>query len=306
MRVFRFALAALALLLPRPALAQLAPTFKPGVSISATNPGPVQIMCWSGTDFYQCNPTGGGGGGGGGGDASAYNQTSQITLETAIRDRIGDTSSPASGSLTQLVRALTTQIGTPLQAGGSVSLSGTLPAFAATPTFNIGTAPSLTIGSSALPTGAATAARQDTQTAAITATTGTPGSTAPASGQQVGGVGPSGNLRVFGTGTNGGLIPAQGIVASTRTTLTANSSTLISAQVSTRIAMTVFPEAATTAPIYVCTTQTTSCSATSYDFLIPSGTGAGSTYTPIFATNGTLYAYSTATAVVVVNNWTAQ
>lgn len=61
---------------------------------------------------------------------------------------------------------------------GTVGLSGALPGFASTPTFNLGTAPALTIGSSALPSGAATASGQATNTAAITATQATPGTLA--------------------------------------------------------------------------------------------------------------------------------
>lgn len=76
----------------------------------------------------------GGGGGGGGGDASAANQTSQITLETAIRDQIGGAiSSPATYTTNYWLKTINATLGTPLQAGGSVSLAGTLPAFASPP-----------------------------------------------------------------------------------------------------------------------------------------------------------------------------
>lgn len=52
--------------------------------------------------------------------------------------------------------ALLTALGSPFQAGGSVGLSGTLPAFAATPTFNVGAL-----------NGAATSAKQDTLLTAL-------------------------------------------------------------------------------------------------------------------------------------------
>jgi len=73
---------------------------------------------------------------------------------TATKQDTGNT------ALTQIATAL----GSPLQAGGSIGntafgISGTLPAFAATPTFNLGTL-----------NGAATSAKQDTIAAAVTAT----------------------------------------------------------------------------------------------------------------------------------------
>jgi hypothetical protein len=89
-----------------------------------------------------------GGGGGGGGDASAANQV--IT-----NNRIGDlVVSPAQYSLADRLKTINTTLGTPFQVGGSIGntafgISGTLPAFASTPTFNLGTL-----------NGAATAANQ--------------------------------------------------------------------------------------------------------------------------------------------------
>lgn len=70
-----------------------------------------------------------------------------------------DTASTAggTGSVSAKLRLMTTQLGTinttlgsPFQAGGSIGntsfgISGTLPAFAATPTFNIGTAPTIAV-----------------------------------------------------------------------------------------------------------------------------------------------------------------
>jgi len=67
--------------------------------------------------------TGGGGGGGGGGDASAANQTTQIAAEQLIAARVGDTASPAAGTLLARLAALLTALGSPLQAGGTVNVA---------------------------------------------------------------------------------------------------------------------------------------------------------------------------------------
>lgn len=162
---------------------------------------------------------------------------------------------------------------------------------------------------SPLSTGAATSALQtsgNTSLAALSGTVNAVGATAPANAQQVGGIDTAGFTRPVRTDSRGGLAPAQGIVASTRTTLTASTSTAIeAAAVPARIGISVFAEATLTAPVFLCTTQTTACSATSYDFLIPSGAGAGTVYSFIFATTGRTYAYSTAAQVVVLNSWTA-
>lgn len=86
--------------------------------------------------------SGGGGGGGGGGDASAANQ---VTGNTSLASIDGKT--PALGqalaSASTPVVLPATQI-TALTPPTSVGISGTLPAFTTTPTFNIGTAPNLT------------------------------------------------------------------------------------------------------------------------------------------------------------------
>lgn len=106
----------------------------------------------------------GGGGGGGGGDASAANQSVQITAANLTNTRIGDITTPATGTTNYRLGLISTTLGTissqinsPFQAGGSIGntafgISGTLPAFASTPTFNLGTL-----------NGAATAANQTTE-----------------------------------------------------------------------------------------------------------------------------------------------
>lgn len=137
-----------------------------------------------------------------------------------------------------------------------------------------------------LPAGAATAANQGTANASLASI-----ATSAAQGRDSG----------------GRLLPGQGVVTSTRTTLTASIATPIEAAgVSARIGAVVTVEAAPTAPIFLCTTQATSCSATAYDFLIASGVAAGTSYTFLFATTGRLYAYSTAATPVILNSWTGQ
>jgi hypothetical protein len=108
--------------------------------------------------------------------ATAANQASQITQETAIATGVGTPADAAwtSGSGTEI--AILKNIATnQMQAsGGSVSLSGLLPAYSATPTFNIGT-----LG------GGATAANQAlslTQETISASALGTPSDTAWVSG----------------------------------------------------------------------------------------------------------------------------
>lgn len=61
------------------------------------------------------------GGGGGGGDASAANQASQITIETAISAALGSaTASPAANTLADRLKTINTTLGSPFQAGGSI------------------------------------------------------------------------------------------------------------------------------------------------------------------------------------------
>lgn len=99
----------------------------------------------------------------------------------------------------------------------------------------------------------------------------------------------------------------QGAVTTTRTTLAASTATALEAAgVAARSGESFTAEAALAANVYICTTQTTGCSATNYDFLIPSGAGAGTVYTALMGTTGRLYAYSTGTPVIVLNSWTAQ
>lgn len=256
------------------------------IAVSTAAPLPVAIV------------SGGGGGGGGSGDASASNQTTQITAANLTNTRLGDITAPAAGSVNARLEAMRALL------AGTLAVSGPL-----TDAQLRATALPISVASLPLPTGAATAANQATGNASlatIAGHVGATGSASPSTAAYVGGVGPNGNLRGVAVDTRGGLVPGQGVVASTRTTLTASTATLIGAAGSTRVGVTVQVEAALTANLHICSTQTTSCSATSYDFLIPSGATAGTSYTFLFATTGTIYAFSTGTPVVVLNSWTAQ
>lgn len=146
-----------------------------------------------------------GGGGGGGGDASAANQTTQITAEQAVQSGIGAAADAAAtqgstGSVNAKLRTVTSQLNTgntstasvdtktPALVSGRVPVDGSgvtqpvsnaslpLPAGASTETtlsslnskvtaVNTG---AVTVSSSALPTGAATAAKQPALGTAVT------------------------------------------------------------------------------------------------------------------------------------------
>jgi hypothetical protein len=139
--------------------------------------------------------SGGGTGGGGGGDASAANQSAGLARQGALDDAPvtdpaaaatqiaaakgvlvlagaraeeapGSDTAPSglNGRLQRIAQRLTTLIaalGNPFQSGDSIgntgfAINGTLPAFASTPTFNLGSL-----------NGAATAAKQDATIAAL-------------------------------------------------------------------------------------------------------------------------------------------
>jgi len=94
--------------------------------------------------------------------------------------------------IAQRITSLITALGSPFQAGGSIGntsfgISGTLPAFASTPTFNIGTAPTLTVSGTVTANlgtlnGAATAANQTSVIGTVAA------GTAASNSELVGGV----------------------------------------------------------------------------------------------------------------------
>ncbi len=76
----------------------------------------------------------------------------------------------------QLQQAEITALGSLLQAGGSVGISGSLPGFATTPTFNIGTAPAFILGAGSAKIGTVDTVVQGTATdigATVSAATAT-------------------------------------------------------------------------------------------------------------------------------------
>ncbi|QCB41035.1 hypothetical protein E5673_01335 [Sphingomonas sp. PAMC26645] len=100
----------------------------------------------------------GGSGGGGSGDASALNQTTQITAEQAIRDRIGALTSPVSGSTNWLLTDIRTAlVGTLTVGTHSVTQSGTWNVVVS----NLPATQPISAAMLPLPAGAATSARQD-------------------------------------------------------------------------------------------------------------------------------------------------
>lgn len=135
----------------------------------------------------------------------------------------------------------------------------------------------------------------------------TNGSAAPATVSPVAGSDGT-SARSLRTDNRGGLAPAQAVVTTTRTTLSASTATRISAAgaVAGRIGATVQFETSPGAAVFICVgSQGSACSATNYDFIVPSGAGIGTTYTPLFASTTEVWAYSTGTPTVVFNSWVA-
>lgn len=135
----------------------------------------------------------------------------------------------------------------------------------------------------------------------------TVGSTYPTTVSPDSGKNPStGNTVALSLGSDGGQIPTQAAPATTRTTLTASTATLIDTGHTTRIAIEIQTEVALTAPVFICFTQLTACSATSYDKLLPIG-AAGELYTPPFSPTGTAYAFTTQSGVILTSaSWFSQ
>ncbi len=273
---------ALAFLLPCAAIAQ---STLPGTPIKAPAgflPG-TAIYCDDGTGkAILCNFASNGGGGSAG-DPSSTGTPGAGAPATVSMLGVYD------GSAVRRMLADT--------AGRAIVNINSLPALPA------GTA---TIGTVNLGAGGLGTSGSPIYTAPTVSAIGVVGNTAPGNATEIGGVGPSGSLRAVATDTGGRLLPAQGAVASIRTALTASTATSISGAVAGRVGLSISTEAALTANVFICTTQATTCSATNYDFLLPSGAGAGTIYTSLFAPIGTVYAFSTGTPTLVVNNWSAQ
>lgn len=132
----------------------------------------------------------------------------------------------------------------------------------------------------------------------------TPGTTNNVS---ISGLNPASSQQQLKVGTNGGILPAQAVPTTTRTTLTASTATAIDTTRSTRVAIEVQSETTLTANLYLCFSQTTSCSATVYDKLIPSGATSGVLYTAPFGMTNAVYAYTTQSSVVLTSaSWLPQ
>jgi hypothetical protein len=274
------------------------------VKKATTTAAPSTISNQRGTyDMVWCqNCTGGSGGGG---DASAANQSTQITAVNLTNTILGAvTASPTQYTIADRLKTLSTALGSPFQAGGSIGntafgISGTLPAFASTPTFNLGTL-----------NGAATSALQttgNTSLGTIAGAVATTGSAIPTTGLLAIGKDQSGNARGIATSTNGGLMPGQAAPTSTRTAISASTITTIDSARSGRVGLTVQVEAVLTANLFLCANgQSGTCSATVYDAMVPSGASAGTIYTFIFAPTGAIYAFTTGTPTVNTTSWLAQ
>jgi hypothetical protein len=112
-----------------------------------------------------CDDTFAGGGGGGGGGGGPVTAVSGAYAAGSITD-LGSGASPAQYTVNYNLNQIRMTLGSPFQAGGLIGntafgISGTLPGFASTPTFNLGTSPNLTFtntGFNALQGGAANSA----------------------------------------------------------------------------------------------------------------------------------------------------
>jgi len=231
--------------------------------------------------------------GGGGGSLSAKaNASPQTSTEGATTD-------PLSMDLSRNLRVLDATVAAKLDAliaASSDTSSSAVKIDQTTP----GTTNGVQVNSSALPTGAATSAAQATLNGCL----GTVGSTAPTCGMNVTGTGPSGNARSLQTSTSGGLLPGQASPTSTRTAVTASTATQVDSARSTRLLATVQLDGSPTAAVYICFTQTTSCSATVYDIKVASGAVDATIYTAPFGSTSAIYVYTTASGVTVnVSSW---
>lgn len=158
--------------------------------------------------------------------------------------------------------------------------------------------------------GDASAANQTTQIARATTlanTVSAKGATAPTTAQAIAGFDPAGLARGFATGANGGLLPGQAApVTPAPVAITVSTATPIDIARPTRIGLTIQTETAPTAIVYLCLAGQTNCSATVHDMVIPSGSGIGTLFTPLFAPTGAIYAFSTAAVTLTPSSWIAQ
>lgn len=89
--------------------------------------------------------------------------------------------------------------------------------------------------------------------------------------------------------------------------VSANTVTLLSAATALRIGFSVQVETVTTAPIYLCANgQSTTCSATVHDAMIPTGAGVGTEYFFGWPSVGAYYAVSTAAVTLTPHSVVSQ
>jgi hypothetical protein len=258
-------------------------------------------------------------------DASASNQASQIAIETAIRDRIGDSiATPAANTIADRLKTISSSAAALSAVEGSTAdaaYSGTGPgsnnailkAILAQTTSTVVTPISIdhtTPGTTdaVVVNGVATAAGQATLNAAV----GTPGLSAAGSAVQVQGTDGT-NGQILRTSSNGGLVPAQATPVSISTPLTANTITQIDNGLTTgqrngRLLLTVQLDGAPGASVYLCLAgQSTTCSVSNYDVKVASGAADATLYTAPFGTTNAIYAFTTASGVKLnVSSWVAQ
>lgn len=282
----------------------------------------------------------------GGGDASSANQASQITIETATRDRIGDAvASPAANTLGDRLKTIATNTlstatsaaaiattdaliqtntatvsavegtiyDTPYSGSGAGTNNAILKAILAQTSSNAVTPVSIdhtTPGTTdaVVVNGVATAAGQGVLNASV----GTPGSAAAGSAIQVQGTDGT-NGRALKTSSNGGLVPAQAAPISINTPLTASTIMQIDSGLTTdqrngRLLVTVQLDGVPGGIVYLCFAgQSTTCSASNYDIKVASNAADATLYTAPFGTTNALYAFTTASGVKLnVSNWIAQ
>jgi len=258
-------------------------------------------------------------------DASAANQSSQIAIETAIRDRIGDAvASPSANTLSDRLKTIAanglaasavegTMYDTPYTGTGPGTNNAILKAILAQTSSTVVTPVSIDHSSpgtsdAVVVNGMATAAGQAVLNAALSM----PGSAAPSSAVQVQGTDGT-NGHALKTSSNGGLVPAQAAPISISTGLTAGAITQIDSGLTTnqrsgRLLVTVQLDGVPAGIVYLCFAgQNTTCSANNYDIKVANGAADATLYTAPFGTTYALYAFTTASGVKLnVSNWIAQ
>lgn len=216
---------------------------------------------------------------------------------------------PTGGStsyLQQQLLALDGQVlqalGNPLQAGGVVVAQGSSGDGA------VPTAPSIPIAGTD-PGGAKRTAATDALGRFLVYIAGRSGSAdgvAPINpSDPIAGTDAGGLKRTLRVGADGGLAAPQGTPASSGViSLSANSPQLIRAASPNSRGVTLQTEAANSAPIYICYTQTTSCSASLHDVIIQVSTAIGAQPPhALFGVTTPIYAFTTSATSISADDW---